>query len=334
MTMELSDKIKYCAICKKSKRDMERGIVCSLTNDKPTFDKHCPDLQASASEIAELEESMIGGSQKSATKILTAVIIVVFAITMGVMWLVHDQKERAEQQASKNAEMKFDALNAIVSAKMVTLPQTKDGVVFDSISLHKRYVKFIMRLPNTYIQDYPDDRLICESKFRHSEALKNLRDEDTELLKACINDSMQIRYAFREASDFPIYTIVIHPKDMELALKQNGPFSCPQKDFERVLKSDKKGVPFDIVSKIQLSGIKMDYGANKLTLNLRSRRKDVVKSPALEQLVKTELWKNTTDLYSVKMLMLNGGSIDFRFIGPDDKLIESIKLGPEFYQNR
>jgi hypothetical protein len=69
--MELSDKIKYCAICKKSKRDMERGIVCGLTNDKPTFDKHCPDLQASASEIAELEESMIGGSQKSATKILT-----------------------------------------------------------------------------------------------------------------------------------------------------------------------------------------------------------------------------------------------------------------------
>ena len=59
--MELSDKLKYCAICRNSKRDIERGIVCGLTNEKPVFDKHCADLQASAHEIAELEESLIGG---------------------------------------------------------------------------------------------------------------------------------------------------------------------------------------------------------------------------------------------------------------------------------
>ena len=99
--MELSDKIKYCSICRNSKRDIERGIVCGLTNEKPAFDKHCADLQASAHEIAELEESLIGGSQKSATKIMTAVVIVVFAVAMGVMWLIHDIEDKSEHQKSQ-----------------------------------------------------------------------------------------------------------------------------------------------------------------------------------------------------------------------------------------
>ncbi|MBP5667101.1 MAG: hypothetical protein IKO46_05605 [Salinivirgaceae bacterium] len=332
--MELSDKLKYCAICRNSKRDIERGIVCGLTNEKPVFDKHCADLQASAHEIAELEESLIGGSQKSATKIMTAVIIVIFAIAMGVMWLIHNIDDRTAQAAAKNAEMKYNALESIVKAKMATLPQTINGIVFDSISLHKKYVEFTLRLPNTYIQDYPDDRLICESKFRHSEALKYLPNEDSILLKACLDDSLQIRYAFRESANFSIYTIVIHPQDMEQALNPTGPFRCPRKDFDRVLRSDNKAIPFDIVNKIQLSAIKMDYSANKLTLNLRSRRKDITKGPATENLVKTDLWKNANDLYAVKMLILNEGTIDFRFIGTDDRLVESIVIGPDFYQNK
>ena len=350
--MELSDKIKYCAICKKSKRDMERGIVCGLTNDKPTFDKHCADLQASAHEIAELEESMIGGSQKSATKIMTAVIIVLFAVTMGVMWLIHDQKNRVIE-LSQNTEVKHDALQAIVDAKMATLPQPfAEGITTDSIILKRKYVKVSLTLADTYRQDYTDERLICESKFRHSEILKHLRNEDRELLNACIKDSLQIRYTFYEAKNtsnkavfvdpvFPtaanqnqrLYVIVIHPADMSNALNATEPFRCPLKDFERVLKSDKKGLPFDIVSKIQLSGVKMDYSANKLTLNLRSRQKTMLKGAALEQMVKNEIWKSALDLYSVKMLILNDGSVDFRFIGTDDKLIESVVVGPDFYKN-
>ena len=84
--MELSDKIKYCAICQKSKRDMQRGIVCGLTNEKPTFEKQCADLQASANDIAELEESLMGGSQKHATKLLTAVLIVAFLRNWGTSY--------------------------------------------------------------------------------------------------------------------------------------------------------------------------------------------------------------------------------------------------------
>ena len=329
--MELSDKIKYCAICQKSKRDMQRGIVCGLTNEKPTFEKQCADLQASASDIAELEESLMGGSQKSSAKILTTVLIVVFAVVVGVMWLIYNYKNDGEQTA-KNVGNKYEALDAIVDAKMATLPQTKDGLVFDSITLCKKYVKFTLRLPNTYIQDYSDDLLICESKFRHSEVLKMLRDEDAELLKNCIKDSMQIRYAFREATDFPIYTIVVHPKDMEQALSATGPFRCSQKDFDRVLRSEKKALPYDIVSKIQLSGVNWDYGTNTLKLSLRSRRKIKTDKPTLTKLVENELWSNVNEFYSVRMTMLSEGTIDFRFIGTDDRLQESIKIGPEFYK--
>ncbi len=351
--MELSDKIKYCAICRNSKRDMERGIICGLTNDKPAFDKHCTDLQASANDIAELEESMIGGSQKSATKIMTAVLIMVFAIAIGVMWLIHNHEDKNKKSVN-TSEIKYEALEAIIKEKMATLPQPfTEGITTDSIILMRKYVKIALTLSDTYLRDYTDERLICESKFRHSQMLKHLRTEDRELLNACLNDSLQIRYAFYESKKatttnavildpvFPanekprnqrIYAIVIHPSDISKALNASEPFRCPQKDFERVMKSDKKALPFDIVSKIQLSAIKMDYGANKLTLNIRSRQKTMPKGAALEQMVKTELWKNALDLYSVKMIMLNEGTIDFRFIGSNDRLQDSVVITPDFYK--
>ena len=330
--MELSDKIKYCAICRNSKRDMERGIVCGLTNDKPTFDKHCADLQASARDIAELEESMIGGSQKSAVKILTAVLIVGFGIAMGVMWLIHDYENEKIEQAAKAIELKRDALDAAVKAKMATLPQNiGDGITMDSIDIRKKFVGIALSLANTYIQDYPDDRLICESKFRHSQMLKYLRNEDRELLNLCISDSLQIRYAFREETKFPIYTIVVHPKDMEQALNATSAFRCPQKDFDRVLRSETKQLPYDIANRIQLSAIKPDYAANTLKLNVRMRRNVKTDKATLTKIVENELWNNASDYYSVRMMMLNEGTIDFRFIGTDDRLQESITIGPDFY---
>ena len=331
--MELSDKIKYCTICRNSKRDIERGIVCGLTNEKPTFNKHCADLQASAHDIAELEESMIGGSQKSAIKIITAVIIVAFGIAMGIMWLIHDYENSKAEQAAQAARMRIEALDAVVKAKMATLPQTiGEGISMDSIDLKKKYVRVMLSLSNTYIQDYPDDRLICESKYRHCEMLKYLRKEDPELLKSCLNDSLQIRYAFRESTNFPIYTIVIHPDDINKALNTKDPFRCPRKDVDRALRSETKQLPYDVVDKIQLSAIKPDYAANTLKLNVRMHRKVKTDKASLTKIVENELWKNVSDFYSVRMMMLNEGIIDFRFIGTDDRLQESITIGPDFYQ--
>ena len=43
--MELKDKIKICMTCQNCKRD-SRGVVCGLTDEKPTFDFQCPNYLA------------------------------------------------------------------------------------------------------------------------------------------------------------------------------------------------------------------------------------------------------------------------------------------------
>ena len=50
--MEMEEKIKICKICKNKSFSDEKGIVCGLTGEKPTFENECPDFnpyQASAS---------------------------------------------------------------------------------------------------------------------------------------------------------------------------------------------------------------------------------------------------------------------------------------------
>ena len=37
----LQEKLEYCKICKLSNRTLDKGIVCSLTNEKPNFDNIC-----------------------------------------------------------------------------------------------------------------------------------------------------------------------------------------------------------------------------------------------------------------------------------------------------
>ena len=346
--MELSNKIQYCSICGHSKRDIERGIVCGLTNEKPDFDKHCTNIQAPVSAIAELEKTKSFGSQKSATKIMISAAIVTIAVAMAIIWLIHCH-ETAKQARENNA------WNSIINEKMETLPQTfAEGITMDSIRKKRKYVKISFTLLNTHLKQYTKDRLICEAKFRHSQMLKYLRTEDTALLKSCITDSLRIKYTFYESGTssmqctfidpiFPtarngqpkrLYVIVIYPSDIRKALNATDPYRCPQSDFERVLKSDKKALPFDIVDKIQLSDINMDYDANKLTISVRMRRKSEANKVSLTQIVENEIWNNASKSYSVQMAMLNEGTVDFHFIDTSNQLIESIAIGPEFYQNR
>lgn len=54
--MDLSDKIKICANCKKSKRDIQRGIICGLTNEKPAFENTCPSLDIDEKESAKTKK--------------------------------------------------------------------------------------------------------------------------------------------------------------------------------------------------------------------------------------------------------------------------------------
>jgi hypothetical protein len=40
------NKLDFCKKCKKRKFDSKLGIVCSLTNEKPTFEDNCPDFES------------------------------------------------------------------------------------------------------------------------------------------------------------------------------------------------------------------------------------------------------------------------------------------------
>jgi len=41
MELELSQRIKFCRICKNATHDIQHGVLCGLTNEKPTFKEKC-----------------------------------------------------------------------------------------------------------------------------------------------------------------------------------------------------------------------------------------------------------------------------------------------------
>lgn len=49
--MQLKDKIKICATCQKRKMDIRRGVVCSLTDEKPEFEVQCPEFNSDTTAI-------------------------------------------------------------------------------------------------------------------------------------------------------------------------------------------------------------------------------------------------------------------------------------------
>jgi len=42
--MNRGHRLQYCKICKNQKMDLKNGLVCSLTNERATFDVECPDF--------------------------------------------------------------------------------------------------------------------------------------------------------------------------------------------------------------------------------------------------------------------------------------------------
>lgn len=326
--MELSEKIKYCSICKNSKRDMKRGIVCGLTDEKPTFDEQCDNLQATPEDLLTLKKEEPASQKKTNMKLFIALFLILF---VGITFIF--SKKQATQTQGRQVK-NLDAISAIVDSINSTLPTSlNNNESLDSITLTKRTVKRYISITGKSIQEYADnnDKRICEAKWRHCERLKNLKNENREFLQLCLKDSMDLHYTYFINTSIHLYTIVLHPDDISNALESNSPFRCSHADFDRVLKSENLFLPFDIVSKIQMSSIKFDYGANTLKILLRARRQGISSQSDYEKIVKTEIWHEMAENYAVQMAMLNDGTIDFRFIGTDDKLKYSITLGPDFY---
>lgn len=326
--MELSDKIKYCSICKNSKRDMQRGIVCGLTNEKPTFDEHCDNLQASPEDLSALEEKSQVPQKKTNMKVFIALFLILF---VGIALIF---KPKSTEQSQVKRANNREAISAIVDSISNTLPiKLNDKESLDSIILTKKTVRKAISITGKSIQEYIDnnDKRVCEAKCRHCEILKNLKNENREFLRLCINDSIDLHYKYYVNTYVHLYTIVIHPDDISNALESDAPFRCSHADFDRVLKSEKAFLPYDVVNKVQLSSIKFDYGANSLKILLRSRRPGISSQNDYEKIVKTEIWKEMEENYAVRMAMLNEGTIDFRFVGTNDKLLYSFPLGTDFY---
>ena len=66
--MTREERLKFCSICQKRQMDMQRGLVCSLTNEYATFDEKCTDFEADETAIAkELTKSSVSLTKKSQT---------------------------------------------------------------------------------------------------------------------------------------------------------------------------------------------------------------------------------------------------------------------------
>ncbi len=68
--MKVKDKINYCRVCENRKTDYERGIVCGLTDEKPTFEDSCPDFI-----IDEVNADRLADRDSNVKKILAEVFV-------------------------------------------------------------------------------------------------------------------------------------------------------------------------------------------------------------------------------------------------------------------
>lgn len=98
--MDLSEKIKICATCQKCKRDIMRGVVCSLTDEKPTFDETCENYEADDTQVrrqSEMEDNRdfmeedvrysLPGSDWFKTLAIFSVINILLSLT-GVVFII------------------------------------------------------------------------------------------------------------------------------------------------------------------------------------------------------------------------------------------------------
>lgn len=47
--------LAFCKVCKNRKKDFNKGLICSLTNDIANFKDHCPTLELDSSEFEKIK---------------------------------------------------------------------------------------------------------------------------------------------------------------------------------------------------------------------------------------------------------------------------------------
>jgi hypothetical protein len=102
--MTPEERIKYCKICTKRKMDLSVGLVCSLTNLKPTFEGTCPTFnldQPEADRLIQREKELTAeqesgggfGIEKKGIKrgVLGGIVMIVIAVVWFFVGLAADR---------------------------------------------------------------------------------------------------------------------------------------------------------------------------------------------------------------------------------------------------
>ena len=95
--MNTEEKIKICKICFNKGFDINKGIVCNLTNEKPDFEDECPDFRLNPTQISQPQTKTINSDED----LNVGLKIVSFCIPLVgiIIWLVNrgTQPQKAKQ---------------------------------------------------------------------------------------------------------------------------------------------------------------------------------------------------------------------------------------------
>ena len=48
------DQLKFCKVCKNKRMNVQKGIVCGLTGEKPDFNELCPNYEEDPKEVQKV----------------------------------------------------------------------------------------------------------------------------------------------------------------------------------------------------------------------------------------------------------------------------------------
>jgi hypothetical protein len=105
--MEMEEKIKICKICQNKSYTSEKGIVCGLTNEKPDFEKECPDFKIDQLAISnQLQGQGQGQGQKQSDEELeTGFKVLSFCVPIAGLILYFMNKDKFPKKASQACSM-------------------------------------------------------------------------------------------------------------------------------------------------------------------------------------------------------------------------------------
>lgn len=105
----IMSKNDICKKCKKKKLDLKQGILCGLTNEKPTFENSCPNFDKDEA-IKELKETSLKPNEQRSKTVLSFIWIV---LILEIFSLASSGLQyNLLRKASEGVEITYEVINA------------------------------------------------------------------------------------------------------------------------------------------------------------------------------------------------------------------------------